>query len=74
MRRLNKRYGDKDLAVLSTMYRLESLKLMQGPAHKKMEMAASELSIAKTRLEAVGAEPAHADQVVPKPRQAPQAI
>ena len=37
-RRLGERYGNKDLAVLSAMYRLEPFKLLQFPAHKKIEM------------------------------------
>ena len=49
-------YGDKELAVLSTMYRLESLELPQGPEHGRIEALASEVRIARTRLKAVGAE------------------
>ena len=38
------------------MYRIKPLKLLQGPAHKKMDMLASELRIPMMRLKAVGAE------------------
>ena len=38
--RLDNPYGDKELAVLSTMYRLESLELPQGPAHKVIQALA----------------------------------
>ena len=44
------------MAVSSTMYNLESLKLPQGPAHRKMERIAAELRIAKTHHKVVGAE------------------
>ena len=36
-KRLDDLYGDKELAVLSTIYRLESLELLQGPAKKRLE-------------------------------------
>ena len=55
-RRLDERYGNKDLAMLSTMYRLISLELPQGPVHDKMQTLASELRVAKSSLIAVGAE------------------
>ena len=52
---MNELYIDKELALLSTIYRLESLKLPQGSAHEVIQALALELRIAKTRLEAVGA-------------------
>ena len=55
-RHLDKKYGDKDLDALSTMYRLELLKLLQGPARKKIKRLASELRIPRTRLKAIGFE------------------
>ena len=48
-------YRDKELAMFSTMYRLQSIELCQGPTHEMTETLSLELRIAKTRLEAVGA-------------------
>ena len=52
--RLDKLYGDKELAVLSTMYSLESFELPQGSAHEVIQALALELRISMTWLEAVG--------------------
>ena len=41
--------------MLSTMNRLESLEIPQGPAHEVIQALALELRIAMTRLEAIGA-------------------
>ena len=54
LKRLDELYGDKELAVLSTIYRLESIELPQGPAHEVIQTLALELRIIKTRLKAVG--------------------
>ena len=36
-RLLEERYRDRHIAILSTMHKLESIKLPQGPAHDKVE-------------------------------------
>ena len=53
---LEKKYGDRTLAILTTRHRLVTLQLPTGPAHDQVEALVQGLRHAKYCLKAVGAE------------------
>ena len=53
---LDKRYGDRRLAILTTRHRLINLEVPRGPGYEKVEALVQGLRHARTCLEAVGAE------------------
>ena len=53
---LDKRYGDRRLAILTTRYRLINLEVPRGFGYEKVEALVQGLRHARTCLEAVGAE------------------
>ena len=53
---LDKRYGDRRLAIMTARHHLSSAKLPKGPAHDQVEALVQELRLAKDCLEAVQAE------------------
>ena len=53
---LDRRYGDRRLAIMTTRHQLVSLKLAKGPVFDQVEALAQELLHTKTCLEVVKAE------------------
>ena len=54
--RLEKRYGDRTLAIITARHRLLNLKIPKGPVHDQVEALVQGLMEARTRLKAVQAE------------------
>ena len=50
---MEERYGDRTVAIMSAMQKLESVTLPQGPAHDKVEALVLALRTARTCFRAV---------------------
>ena len=53
---LDKRYGDKELALVNVRYKLSSLDMSKGEGYEKVEILLQGVNEVRARLEAVGAE------------------
>ena len=53
---LDKQYGDRNIAIMSAIHRMEALKLAHGPDHDKVETVVAALRTARMRLRTLGAE------------------
>ena len=53
---LDKRYGDKELALVNVRYKLASLDTSRGEGYEKVETLLQGVNEARATLEAVGAE------------------